>query len=138
MVDPESFDRRLGRLEETLVELRRVAGEGESNFLSGSRTRAATERWLQLATECTIDLAHQLIADRGWRTPETHRDAFQILEEHGAISPEMRLRLEGWAGLRNILVHLYTRVDALLVWKAVSEGLGDMDRFVAEITQFVR
>jgi uncharacterized protein YutE (UPF0331/DUF86 family) len=137
LVDRETFDRRLARLEEMLSELRRIGAEGEEAFLSDARLRAATERWLQVAAECAIDLANQVIADRGWRTPDTYRDAFRILLAQGAITQETCRALEGWAGLRNVLVHLYTQVRETLLWKAVSEELDQLERFVVELTRFL-
>ena len=138
MVDREAFDRRLARLEETLAELRTVASEGEERFHADTRVRAATERWLQILAECAIDLANQIIADQGWPAPDTYREAFRILREHEAITAETAEALEGWAGLRNILVHLYTRVSAPLIWKSVTTELDQIERFVTEVTAFVR
>lgn len=37
------------------------------------------------------------------------------------------------AGMRNILVHSYSRVDPALVHGAATEGLGTLERFQAEI-----
>lgn len=85
MVDREVFDRRLARLEAWLRELRRLARLDRETFLADVKTIAAAERWLQLSAECALDLANHLIADQGWRTPATYREAFQILREQGAL-----------------------------------------------------
>jgi uncharacterized protein YutE (UPF0331/DUF86 family) len=138
LVDRDTFDRRLARLEETLRELRGVVAEGEARFRADTRTRAAAERWLHLAAECAIDLAHQLIADQGWRTPATYREAFQILADEGVISEERCRTLEGWAGLRNVLVHLYTRVDDTLVWRAMTRDLDGLEQFAREIVRSIK
>ena len=112
-----------------------IRGEGEERFLADSRSRAAAERWLHIAAECAIDLANQIIADRGWPTPETYRHAFRILLERGAISPKTAMAMEGWAALRNVLVHLYASVDPLRLWKTIDHDLDQLERYAAELTR---
>ena len=55
MVDRDVFDRRLAKLEALLRDLARVERE---RFLVDRSLQAQAERWLQLAAECTLDLAH--------------------------------------------------------------------------------
>lgn len=79
MVDRDSFDRRLARLEELLVLLEELGKVPQDEFLADVGLQAQAERWLQLATERTLDLAHQLISEKGWRTPASYREAFAVL-----------------------------------------------------------
>ena len=111
MVDREVFERRLAKLEELLRDLRTLAVVDREAFLRDRGLRAQAERWLQLAAECTLDLAHHLIADRGWKTPSTYREAFEILRAEGVIDAALAEQMQAWAGLRNVLTHLYLEVD---------------------------
>jgi uncharacterized protein YutE (UPF0331/DUF86 family) len=129
LVDREVFDRRLAKLEELLRNLRSLVGEGRDRFLSDAGLQAEAERWLQLAAESTLDLAHHLIADRGWTTPTTYRDAFLVLEQEGVIPPELARQMEGWAGLRNVLVHLYMDIDHQRLWECLTEDLDQIEDF---------
>ena len=133
MVDREVFDRRLAGLEELLRYLRRMAQGDEEAFLADPALQAQAERWLHLAAESCLDLAHHLIADRGWRTPETYRDAFLVLQEEEVLNEEMAERMAAWAGLRNVLVHLYLDVDHALVWRTLVEDLDDLEKYAAAI-----
>lgn len=133
MVDRDVFEGRLARLEELLRHLRRLAQADRQAFLRDPGLQAQAERWLHLAAEGCLDLAHHLIADRGWRTPETYRDAFVVLREEGALSEELAGRMEDWAGLRNVLVHLYLDVDHALLWRILAEDLDDLEQFAAAI-----
>ena len=94
---------------------------------------ASTERWLQLASECALDLAHPVIADQGWKTPNTYREAFQVLRDEGALSPHLAHQMEQWAGLRNVLVHLYLEVDHERLYEVLQRDLDELERFAAEI-----
>ena len=91
MVDREVFDRRLAKLEELLRDLRTLARTERAAFLTDRGQKAQAERWLQLAAECTLDLAHHLIAERGWKTPTTYRETFEILRAP-VRDPDQRAR----------------------------------------------
>ncbi len=135
MVDREVFDRRLGKLEELLRELRRLAAVPREDYLSDRSLQAQAERWLHLASECAIDLANHLIADRGWRAPGTYRDAFRVLREEGVLSEELAIGMEGWAGLRNVLVHVYLDVDHERIREILERDLDRLEEFSAAVAR---
>ena len=134
LVDREVFDRRLARLELLVRDLRRLAPVGLKEFLADRGLQAQAERWLQLAAEAALDLAHHLIADRGWRTPATYREAFQILREEAVLSEDLARKMEGWAGLRNVLVHLYLDVDQERLHEVLGSELSQLEEFAAAIS----
>lgn len=137
MVDREVFDRRLARLEELLRSLRQIAAEDKNAFLKDELLQASAERWLQLAAECAIDLAHHLIADRGWKTPVTYREAFQVLLQEGAVSLEIAHQMEAWAGLRNVLVHLYLDVDQERIYEILCNDLDQLENYASGLSQAI-
>lgn len=126
MVDREVFDRRLAKLEQFLRDLRGLAAEPRERFLSDRGLQAQAERWLHLAAEAAIDLAHHLIADRGWATPSTHREAFAVLHKEGVLSEELAGSMERWAALRNVLVHLYLDVDHRILYRILTRDLDEL------------
>jgi uncharacterized protein YutE (UPF0331/DUF86 family) len=78
-------------------------------------------RALELAAQCCLDLAMELVATRGLGVPETYRDAFVRLAQEGLLSPEQSAALQGWVGLRNVLAHLYTSIDLDRLYAAMIE-----------------
>jgi uncharacterized protein YutE (UPF0331/DUF86 family) len=137
LVDRDTFERRLGRLEQLLSELRRLASGERAEFLLDTGLQAQAERWLQLAAESCLDLAHHLISDRGWPTPTTYREAFQILQRHGVIDALLAKHMADWASLRNILVHLYLDVDYERLWEVLTGELSQLEEFTRRIVLFV-
>lgn len=135
MVDRDVFDRRLARIEDLLRNLRRLAEVSRDDFLRDRGLQAQAERWLHLSAECALDLANHLIADRGWRTPQTYRESFTILRDEGVLSGDLAEKLEGWAGLRNVLVHLYLEVDHERVWEILTEDLDQLADFAAAVAE---
>ncbi|MHB8586716.1 MAG: type VII toxin-antitoxin system HepT family RNase toxin [Thermoplasmatota archaeon] len=72
----------------------------------------ALERSFHLAAESAIDIANMIASDRGLRKPTSYRDVFRVLSEAGILTTEVGERFQKIAGLRNVLVHDYARVDA--------------------------
>lgn len=98
MVDAGVFERRLAKLEELVADLRPLAEMEKGDFLADHTAKSLAERWTHLAMECALDLAHHLIAVRGWSSPTTYRETFQILARHGVLTPELATQMEGWGG----------------------------------------
>lgn len=129
MVDRDVFDRRLGHLEELLRRLRGIAEVERANYLADAGIQAQAERWLHLAAECALDLANHLIAERGWQTPKTYREAFSTLVTQAVLDPQLGAAMEGWAGLRNVLVHLYLEVDQEILHGILTGDLDELEAF---------
>lgn len=135
MVDHEVFDLRLAKLERLLGHLRQLAEVDRETFLSDPAVQAQAERWLQLAAEVCLDLAQHLIASQGLRTPSTYREAFEILGEESILPRELARQMEGWAGLRNVLVHLYLDVDHEQLFAILTQDLGQLDAYAVALSE---
>jgi uncharacterized protein YutE (UPF0331/DUF86 family) len=135
LVDRETFDRRLAKLEELLGNLRALAATPLATYLESVGLRAQSERWLQLAAECALELAHQLIADRGWKTPSSYREAFEVLCSEGVLDARLTREMQGWAGLRNILTHLYLDIDHERLHEILESELDQLERYATALAR---
>ena len=135
MVDVDVFRQRLAKLEEYLGHLESMARLGRATVLRDPGLLAQTERWMHLTVEAAIDLGQHLIASRAWRTPMTNRETFQVLEENGVITSELCKQMEGWAGLRNILVHLYLEINHELLLTILEEELDQPRSFASALAR---
>jgi uncharacterized protein YutE (UPF0331/DUF86 family) len=131
MVDPEVLRRRIDALLGYVRLLRAFAEVDEREFVSEPRQHDLAERYLHLAVEAAIDIANHVIADAGYEAPETYRSSFEVLRRHGVIDDSLSTRLQGWAGLRNILVHAYLDIDHELTYQAILSDLGDLEELAA-------
>lgn len=52
--------------------------------------------------------------------------SFRRLVQAGVLDAQLGARLDGLAGLRNILVHDYVAIDESRVWQALDQHLGDL------------
>ena len=50
------------------------------------------------------------------------------------MSPELAEQMGGWAGLRNVLVHLYLDVDTEQLYKALTNELSQLEAFAKAVS----
>ena len=98
--------------------------------------RKMAERCLQVAIECLIDLAHHLVSEHSWGHSGSGEKALDVLASHGVIPGELRERLRGVVGFRNVLVHNYVGLDHTHVHSHLAR-LGDLVDFGRHVQAFV-
>lgn len=86
-------------------------------------------RALELAAQCAVDLAMQIVARRGLGLPESYRETFGRLSSAGIITTEDAKQLAAWAGLRNVLAHMYASIDLDRLFAALKEDKAALRRF---------
>jgi uncharacterized protein YutE (UPF0331/DUF86 family) len=132
VVDAEILRRRIDALLSYLTLLEPFGAMDRGRFIADRAAHHLAERYLHLAIESALDIANHLIADAGFEAPDTYRDAFAILTRHGVLDDELGAELQAWAGMRNVLVHLYLDIDHGITWDTIHNDLGDLRR-LAEI-----
>jgi uncharacterized protein YutE (UPF0331/DUF86 family) len=83
-----------------------------------------------------FDIGNPLAARRGARSPEDYADCMAIMAEIGVIDDGLKARMMRMARFRNLLVHLYARVDDVQVHRFIRESLGDLERYLASVGRY--
>ena len=119
---------RIAKLENVLKKLERLRQRNipEENFLKDDDLQDIVERNLEVAVEALIDIGNYIIGKKGYRKPENAADTFQVLAEERVLDKEFSRKLQGWVGLRNIIVHMYADVNISLLYKALMEEQDDL------------
>ncbi len=127
-----------GHVRNACRELQAIAAEGSERFLGDSRTRNSAKYLLIVASEAALDLCNHLAAKKGGRAPEDYADCMTILEEIGVLDPDLRQRMSRMARFRNLLVHLYWKVDDREVYRVIEEHLTDFDLYLSAIGRYLK
>lgn len=90
---------------------------------------------LQRACEAAIALAMHWVAENGWGVPNSSREAFDFLAEHGAIETALAGRLKAMVGFRNIAVHDYQKMSLDILRKIITQHLGDLTELTRVLIQ---
>jgi uncharacterized protein YutE (UPF0331/DUF86 family) len=125
-VRPEVVLARLAHLARAIAQLERLAALPATAREGEPLHQLALERALQLAAEAIFDIGHHVLAGRKLAVPAHYRDVLPALGRADVISHDLVQRLEGLAGLRNILVHDYIEVDPTHLWALIETRLGDL------------
>lgn len=121
MIDQATFTERLGRFREYLGQLNAIKGRSRTEFIRDPILRAAGERYLHLAMESALDIGNHIIAERGYRRPDTYSGVLAVLAEQGLLPESLYQDLDGMAAFRNLLVHDYARLDHGRVYDVLHE-----------------
>jgi len=127
----------LDALEGYLAELRSFRSVSREDFVLEPALHHLAERYLHLACESVLDIAHHVISDAGYRQAQSYKDAIDVLSDETLIDRELADRLKGWMGFRNVLVHLYLEIDHGRTYDAIRDDLGDLEQFAAAMAQLL-
>ena len=100
-------------------------------------TRNMVMHAMLISIQSCIDIANHLIARENLRRPTTYREAFEILTEASVIPQELGEELADLAGFRNVLVHIYWRIDLQRVYEILQSGLTPLRQFRNVISQLL-
>jgi uncharacterized protein YutE (UPF0331/DUF86 family) len=134
---PEVVYERLRKLREVVANLETLRHLPCEELAASFRNYWLAERGLQLATEILFDIGNHILAGRFDWSPSTYEEIPQKLCERKVISEELRDRLRGLGGFRNILVHDYLDVDHDLLYGFLQEELGCFLGFADEVEDFL-
>ena len=85
---------------------------------------------LQRACEAVIDVAMYIVSSRALGTPQTKKEAFDLMYNAKIITKEMCINLKNMAGFRNIAVHDYKKIDNSILEDVIKNHLSDLIEFV--------
>jgi uncharacterized protein YutE (UPF0331/DUF86 family) len=124
---------RLAHLGNVIRDLERLRALPRNVRETDAIANLALERALHIAAEAIFDIGHHILAGRGLDVPATYREVLPALARAGVIDPALLVRLEGLAGLRNILVHDYAVVESPRLWQLLDDRLGDLHAIYAAL-----
>lgn len=127
MVDREILEQRTAHVLHHVSRLRARRDVDPAHLRSDEDLFNAVLMDLQQAIQGCIDLATHACVDDRLGSPTTAAEAFALLGRSGRISDELVTRLTGAAGLRNLIVHQYARIDADIIVAVIRADLDDLE-----------
>jgi uncharacterized protein YutE (UPF0331/DUF86 family) len=136
VTDADLVQKKLAFIETCLSELRSLARA--ERIAIDVKERRFVEHTLQVCIQAVQDVASHIVSDERLGEPAENVAIFGLLLQAGWLSEETARFLRAAVGFRNVLVHGYTAVDATIVRDVLETRLGDIERFVAEISARMR
>jgi uncharacterized protein YutE (UPF0331/DUF86 family) len=127
----------MGEINAALRKLDVYAGIAEEEFLSNPEKVDGAKYNLIVAIEGAMDICNSIVARAGGRAPQDHADCFQVLGELSFLEAGFVERLKRMAKFRNLLVHLYWKVDDRKVYAILREDLPDIRAYLEIVNKAV-
>ena len=92
---------------------------------------------MHLALETFLTIGEMIIAESGFRKPNTYAEIPRILCENKVIGKPLKDELVNVARLRNVLVHDYLYLDHEKVYQHIRNAPRIIEEFVSAVREFV-
>ncbi len=137
MIDEKRIVMMLENYERNYKELMLIMPNTVDAYKKSVEKRRACERVLQLLIEQCIDISNIIIKEMKFGLPSEEEMIFDILAEKEVISEDLADKLKEMKKFRNLLVHLYSKIDDQLVFENLKEHY-DFLEFKKEIKEFLK
>lgn len=127
-----------GHVRNACRQLQELGEQDDKAFLSDAKALNSAKYLLIVATEAALDICNHLAAKKGGRSPEDYADCMTVLGELGVLEPDLKVRMSKMARFRNLLVHLYWKVNDREVWRVIRENLTDFDLYLRAIGRYLK
>lgn len=122
---------RCAEIEESVSRLERLRNLSRDEFLSNQDTLDLACYRLLVAIEASLALCYHVTAKKLRKVPEEYAECFGMLQEAGLIPADLTRQLQQMARFRNLLVHMYWKIDYGRVYDVIHQNLNDLRAFSA-------
>lgn len=129
MINNEGIMEHLRELEEAIKDWERYQSISLEELHRDRDKKNMVLHALLVGIQATIDIANHIIAERSSERPSTYRETFEILSDQGLIPTKLGEELADLAGFRNVMVHIYWRLDLEEVHGILQTDLDTLKRF---------
>lgn len=128
---------KLEMLEEYIAILKEYQHHDVEDLMRDHTLKGAVERYIEVALECMIDIGEMIISKEKLKRPDTYRDVFLLLGEYGILPENFAKDLAPAAGFRNVLVHMYAKIDIDRLHYYLENNLEDIEQFGEYIARYL-
>ncbi len=132
-LNEELIRTRCQEIEDSLARLERIRTISRDDFLKDRDLQDIASYRMLLAIEAALGLCYHVAAKHLNKVPEEYAECFSILAEAGIIPADLSERLQKMARFRNLLVHMYWKVDLDALYQLILDRLTDLRQFSQNI-----
>lgn len=137
MTDPAIVRRLLTDLAGFMRDLNEDAQATLDGFLSDRHLSRSVERTLEVSVQCCLDVGMHIITDDDLREPENNSDVFRVLGSAGIIASELVPDLVSMVKFRNLLAHIYGKVDPVKVYGILQDSRTVFAQFMRAMVSYI-
>jgi uncharacterized protein YutE (UPF0331/DUF86 family) len=132
------LNRLFTEMNESLRKLRSLSKLSEDEFL-GHYEKIDTAKYnFIVAIEAIIDICNRIISKRELGFPQDYSDVIKLMSQEGVLEGDLVGRLVEMVKFRNMLVHLYWKIENDRLYQYLKENLGDFEAFKGAIRKYLK
>jgi len=120
---------RCQEIAESIQRLNEIKRQGKDRFVQDQDLQDIACYRLLVAIEAALNLCYHIAAKQLKVVPDEYAACFQLLQEAKIIPSQLSENLQKMARFRNLLVHMYWRLDYEQVFATLQNDLKDLSRF---------
>ena len=132
-LNEELIRTRCQEIEESLGRLERIKTVPKEDFLKDRDIQDIACYRLLVAIEAALGLCYHVAARHLKKVPQEYAECFYILADAGIIATDLSESLQKMARFRNLLVHMYWKVEYGTLYELIQHDLEDLRRFSKSI-----
>ncbi len=136
-LNAELIRARCAEIQDAVSRLERFAERSRDEFLADQDGLDVACYRLLVAIEAALALCYHISAKRLHKVPEEYAGCFGLLRDAGIIPDDLTGRLQQMARFRNLLVHMYWKIDYGQVYEVIRNNLRDLRAFAAAVVQLL-
>lgn len=136
-LNPDVVRTRSAEIEESVERLESLAALPLAEFLADRDAQDIACYRLLVAIEASLALCYHVSSRRLHSAPADYAGCFGLLEDAGILVPDLAERLKNMARSRNLLVHVYWKIDNRQAHDALRKNLGDLRAFSAAVVSLL-
>jgi len=137
MIDSDLVRSRCREITDSVARIRQIKALPLKIFLKDQDQQDIACYRLQIAIEAALSLCYHLAAKELRKVPEEYAQCFVFLEEAGIIKPELSGNLQKMARFRNLLVHMYWKIDYNAVYDIIENNTDDLEEFCRQVVDLI-
>ena len=132
------LNRLFTEMNESLRKLRSLSKLSKDEFL-GHYEKIDTAKYnFIVAIEAIIDICNRIISKRQLGFPQDYSDVIRLMSQEGVLQGDLVRRLLEMVKFRNMLVHVYWKIENERLYKYLQENLGDFESFKETVRNYLK
>jgi len=132
------LNRLFTEMDESLRKLRSLSQLSEDEFLSHYEKIDTSKYNFIVAIEAIIDICNRIISKRKLGFPQDYSDVIKLMSQEGVLQGDLVGRLLEMVKFRNMLVHIYWKIENDKLYQYLRENLGDFEAFKEAIRKYLK
>jgi uncharacterized protein YutE (UPF0331/DUF86 family) len=137
-LDNNVLNRLFAEMEEALRKLRNLSKLSKDNFLAHYEKIDTAKYNFIVAIEAVIDICNRIISQRRLGLPQDYSDVIKLMGQQGVVEGDLVGRLVEMVKFRNMLVHIYWKIENDRLYLYLEENLADFEAFKEAISEYLR